>query len=130
MQEVKKTGLGRSFAVYRGLTEALPYHRLFNAPISEGAIVGSAVGYGLCGGRAVVELMYSDFIGRAGDEIFNQLSKWQAMSAVVLKMPIVVRVSVGSKYGAQHSQDWSSLITHIPGLKVVFLLQFMMLKGL
>ena len=74
-----------------------------------------------CGGRAIVELMYSDFIGRAGDEIFNQLSKWQAMSAGVLKMPIVVRVSVGSKYGAQHSQDWSSLITHIPGLKVVFL---------
>ncbi|MBN2187850.1 MAG: hypothetical protein JW699_00240, partial [Chitinispirillaceae bacterium] len=42
---------GGAFAVYRGLTEALPYHRLFNTSISEGAIVGSAVGYGLCGGR-------------------------------------------------------------------------------
>jgi len=111
---------GGAFAVYRGLTEALPYHRLFNTPISEGAIVGSAVGYGMCGGRVIAEIMYSDFIGRAGDEIFNQLSKWQAMSAGILKMPVVVRVSVGSKYGAQHSQDWSSLITHIPGLKVVF----------
>lgn len=111
---------GGAFAVYRGLTEALPYHRLFNSPISEGAIVGSAVGYGLCGGRAVVELMYCDFLGRAGDEIFNQLSKWQSMSAGVLKMPVVVRVSVGSKYGAQHSQDWTSLCAHIPGLKVVF----------
>jgi 2-oxoisovalerate dehydrogenase E1 component len=111
---------GGAFAIYRGLTEALPYHRLFNSPISEGAIVGSAVGYGLCGGRAIVELMYCDFIGRAGDEIFNQLAKWQAMSAGVLKMPVVLRVSVGSKYGAQHSQDWTSLCAHIPGLKVVF----------
>ncbi len=111
---------GGAFAVYRGLTEALPYHRLFNAPISEGAIVGTGVGYAMCGGRAVVELMYSDFLGRAGDEVFNQMSKWQAMSAGVLKMPLVLRMSIGSKYGAQHSQDWSALCTHIPGLKVVF----------
>lgn len=111
---------GGAFAVYRGLTEALPYHRLFNAPISEAAIVASAVGYGLCGGRVIAELMYCDFLGRAGDEVFNQLAKWQAMSAGVLKMPVVLRVSVGSKYGAQHSQDWTSLVAHIPGLKVVF----------
>ena len=111
---------GGAFAVYRGLTEALPYHRLFNSPISEGAIVGSGVGYALCGGRAVVELMYCDFMGRAGDELFNQVAKWQSMSAGVLKMPLVVRVSVGSKYGAQHSQDWTSLVAHIPGLKVYF----------
>jgi 2-oxoisovalerate dehydrogenase E1 component len=111
---------GGAFAVYRGLTESLPYHRLFNSPISEGAIVGSAVGYGMSGGRAIVELMYADFMGRAGDELFNQLSKWQSMSAGVIKMPIVVRISVGSKYGAQHSQDWSSLVAHIPGLKVVY----------
>ncbi len=51
---VKKTAIGAApFAVYRGLTEALPYHRLFNTSISEGAIVGSAVGYALCGGRVV-----------------------------------------------------------------------------
>ncbi|NLM10133.1 MAG: dehydrogenase [Clostridiaceae bacterium] len=111
---------GGAFAVYRGLTESLPYHRLFNSPISEGAIVGSAVGYALCGGRVVVELMYADFLGRAGDEVFNQLAKWQAMSAGQLKMPVVLRISVGSKYGAQHSQDWTSLVAHIPGLKCVF----------
>jgi 2-oxoisovalerate dehydrogenase E1 component len=111
---------GGAFGVYRGLTESLPYHRFFNAPISEAALVGSAVGYALSGGRVVVELMYADFMGRAGDEIFNQLAKWQAMSAGVLKMPVVLRVSVGAKYGAQHSQDWSSLSAHIPGLKVVY----------
>lgn len=111
---------GGAFAVYRGLTEAIPYHRFFNSPISEAAIVGSAVGYAMTGGRAVVELMYCDFLGRAGDEVFNQLSKWQSMSAGIIKMPVVVRISVGSKYGAQHSQDWSAMIAHIPGLKCVF----------
>ncbi len=111
---------GGSFAVYRGLTECLPYHRLFNSPISEAAIVGAAVGYAMEGGRAIVELMYADFVGRAGDELFNQLSKWQAMSAGQIRMPVVVRISVGAKYGAQHSQDWTALLHHIPGLKVVY----------
>jgi 2-oxoisovalerate dehydrogenase E1 component len=111
---------GGAFAVYRGLTEALPYHRLFNSPISEGAIVGTAIGYGMCGGRVIAEIMYCDFLGRSGDEVFNQLPKWQSMSGNIIKMPVVIRVSVGSKYGAQHSQDWSSLTAHIPGLKVVF----------
>ncbi|MBN1388448.1 MAG: dehydrogenase [Bacteroidales bacterium] len=111
---------GGAFAVYRGLTEALPYHRLFNSPISEGAIVGVAVGYAMSGGRVIPEIMYCDFLGRSGDEVFNQLPKWQAMSGNVLKMPVVLRVSVGSKYGAQHSQDWTSIVAHIPGLKVLF----------
>ncbi len=111
---------GGAFAVYGGLTESLPYHRLFNSPIAEASIVGTAIGYAMCGGRVIPEIMYCDFIGRAGDEIFNQLPKWQAMSGNVLKMPMVVRVSVGSKYGAQHSQDWTSLVAHIPGLKVCF----------
>jgi 2-oxoisovalerate dehydrogenase E1 component len=111
---------GGAFAVYRGLTEALPYHRLFNSPIAEAAIMGTAIGYAMCGGRVIPEFMYCDFLGRAGDEVFNQLPKWQAMSGNVLKMPVTLRVSVGSKYGAQHSQDWTALAAHIPGLKVVF----------
>ena len=111
---------GGAFAVYGGLTEALPYHRLFNSPISEAAIVGTAIGYAMCGGRVIPEIMYCDFLGRCGDEVFNQLPKWQAMSGNVLKMPVVLRVSVGSKYGAQHSQDWTSLVAHIPGIKVCF----------
>ena len=111
---------GGAYAVYQGLTESLPYHRFFNSPISEAAIVGSAVGYAMSGGRVVAEIMYADFLGRCGDEVFNQLAKWQSMSAGVLKMPVVIRVSVGSKYGAQHSQDWTALCAHIPGLKVIF----------
>jgi 2-oxoisovalerate dehydrogenase E1 component len=111
---------GGAFGVYRGLAALLPYNRLFNAPISEAAIVATAVGYAIEGGRALVELMYGDFIGRAGDEIFNQMAKWQSMSAGLLRMPVVLRCSIGSKYGAQHSQDWSALIAHIPGLKLVY----------
>ena len=111
---------GGAFGVHRGFADIIPYHRLFNSPISEAAIVSTAVGYALAGGRALVELMYADFIGRAGDEIFNQLAKWQAMSAGELRLPVVLRASVGSKYGAQHSQDWSSLITHVPGLRVIY----------
>lgn len=111
---------GGAFGAYQNVTESIPYHRFFNSPISEAAIVGTSVGYAMCGGRVMSELMYMDFIGRAGDEVFNQMSKWQAMSGDVIKMPFVLRMSVGSKYGAQHSQDWSALCTHIPGLKVVF----------
>ena len=111
---------GGAFAVYRGLTEALPYHRLFNTPISEAAIVGTAIGYAMCGGRVIPEIMYCDFLGCCGDEVFNQLPKWQAMSGNLIKMPVVLRVSVGSKYGAQHSQDWTSLAAHIPGIKICF----------
>ena len=111
---------GGAFGVHRGFADIIPYHRLFSSPVSEAAIVSTAVGYALAGGRALVELMYADFIGRAGDEIFNQLAKWQAMSAGELRLPVVLRASVGSKYGAQHSQDWSSLITHVPGLRVIY----------
>ena len=111
---------GGAFGVYRGLSDLLPHHRLFNSPISEASIVATAVGYALEGGRALVELMYADFIGRAGDEIFNQMAKWQSMSGGYLDVPVVLRCSVGSKYGAQHSQDWSSLVAHVPGLKVVY----------
>ncbi|MGI6161048.1 MAG: alpha-ketoacid dehydrogenase subunit alpha/beta [Christensenellales bacterium] len=111
---------GSAFGCYRNMELSIPYQRLFNSPIAEASIVGAAVGYAMSGGRVCVELMYIDFLGRAGDETFNQLSKWQAMSAGVLQMPVVLRMSVGSKYGAQHSQDWSALLAHIPGLKVVY----------
>ena len=111
---------GSAYGAYKKLEQSVPYERLFNAPISESAIIGAAVGYAMLGGRAAPELMYCDFLGRAGDEVFNQLAKWQAMTAGQLKMPVVVRMGVGSKYGAQHSQEWTSLCAHVPGLKVVY----------
>lgn len=111
---------GNVSGVYEGLTEALPYRRLFNAPISEGAIVSTAVGYAMAGGRAIVEMMFADFMGRAGDEIFNQMAKWQAISGGKMHLPVVLRVMVGCKYGTQHSQEWTAFPAHIPGLQVIY----------
>ncbi len=111
---------GGPYGVYEGLTEALPYYRFFNSPISESAIVATAAGYAMAGGRAIVELPFCDFLGCAGDEIFNQLSKWQFMSAGHLKMPVVLRIAIGSLYGTQHAQDFTAMTSHVPGLKVVF----------
>lgn len=111
---------GGACGVYTGLTESLPYERLFNSPISEAAIVSTAIGYAFCGGRAVIEIMFADFMARAADEIINQLAKWRSLSAGKLNLPIVLRAAVGEKYGAQHSQDLTALFAHIPGLKVVY----------
>lgn len=111
---------GNSFGVLQGLYESVPRQRLFNAPIAESSIISAGVGYAMCGGRAVPEIMWGDFLGRCADELFNQLAKWQGMSAGLVKMPCVVRVSIGAFYGAQHSQDWTSLCAHIPGLKIVY----------
>ncbi|MDR3185645.1 MAG: dehydrogenase [Christensenellaceae bacterium] len=106
--------------VYSGLNESLAYERLFNSPISEAAIVSVAIGYAFKGGRVLVEIMFADFLARAGDEIINQLAKWQSLSGGFFKLPIVIRTSVGSEYGAQHAQDLLSVVASIPGLKVVF----------
>jgi len=111
---------GSAYGAYKDLDKSVPYHRLFNTAISEAAIIGASIGYAMMGGRALPELMYCDFLGRAGDEVLNQLAKWQGMTAGQVKMPVVVRMGVGAKYGAQHSQDWSSIFAHVPGLKVVF----------
>lgn len=111
---------GGGYKVFRDMYEVTYPSHQFSTPISEAAIVGTAVGYAVAGGRACIEMMYGDFIGCAGDEIFNQMAKWQSMSAGILKMPIVLRISVGARYGAQHSQEWTSLATHIPGLKVCY----------
>jgi len=111
---------GNAFGVLQGLYESIPRHRLFNTPIAEASIISAAVGYALSGGRAVPEIMWCDFVGRCADELFNQLAKWQGMSSGLISLPVVVRIMIGAKYGAQHSQDWTSLFAHIPGLKIVY----------
>ncbi|BDV03604.1 MAG: pyruvate dehydrogenase E1 subunit beta [Candidatus Hepatoplasma scabrum] len=110
---------GGAYGVYNGLTESLPYHRLFNSPIAEAAIVGTAIGYAMAGGQAIVELEYFDFLFRAGDELSNQLSKWRSMSGGQLKLPVVVRTNIGSQYGVQHSQDYTSVLASITGINLV-----------
>ncbi len=106
--------------VYRGLTEALPYQRLFNCPISEAAAASVAAGFALCGGRVLTEIMFSDFLGCCGDELINQLPKWHALSGGRLRLPVVIRTAVGCSHGAQHAQDLSGFPASVPGLTVLY----------
>ena len=113
---------GGAFKLTKGLVEAFGRDRVFNTPISEATICGTAVGAGIAGMRPVVELMYMDFALMSSDQIANQAAKWHYMSGGQVEVPIVIRCSVGAGkgYGGQHSQSLESLFTHIPGLWVVY----------
>lgn len=113
---------GGAFKVTKGLLEAFGRHRIFNTPISEACICGTAVGASMTGLRPVAELMYMDFAFMASDPIANQAAKWHYMSGASVELPIVYRVSVGGGkgYGGQHSQSLESIFAHVPGLYVVY----------
>jgi 2-oxoisovalerate dehydrogenase E1 component len=113
---------GGAFKLTKGLLEAFGRDRVFNTPISEAAICGTAVGAAILGLRPVVELMYMDFALMASDQIANQAAKWHFMSGAQLQVPLVIRASVGAGkgYGGQHSQSLESLFTHTPGLVVLY----------
>jgi 2-oxoisovalerate dehydrogenase E1 component len=113
---------GGAFKLTKGLLEAFGRDRVFNTPISEAAICGTAVGAAILGLRPVVELMYMDFALMASDQIANQAAKWHFMSGAQLEVPLVIRASVGAGkgYGGQHSQSLESLFTHTPGLVVLY----------
>jgi pyruvate/2-oxoglutarate/acetoin dehydrogenase E1 component len=113
---------GGAFKVTKGLIDAFGRERVFNAPISEAAICGTAVGAAMTGMRPVVELMYMDFALMASDQIANQAAKWHYMSGATVEVPLVYRASVGGGkgYGGQHSQTLEAVFTHIPGLYVLY----------
>ena len=113
---------GGAFKLSKGLLETFGRNRVFNAPISEAAICGTAVGAAMIGLRPVVELMYMDFLLMAGDQVSNQAAKWHYMSGAQVEVPMVLRVSVGAGkgYGGQHSQTIESAVVHIPGLYIAY----------
>lgn len=113
---------GGAFKVTKGLLEAFGRGRVFNTPISEAAICGTAVGAAMVGLRPVIELMYMDFALMASDQISNQAAKWHYMSGAKAEIPVVYRVSVGGGkgYGGQHSQTLESVFVHIPGMYVMY----------
>ncbi len=113
---------GGAFKVTKGLLEAFGRDRVFNTPISEAAICGTAVGAAMVGLRPVVELMYMDFALMASDQISNQGAKWHYMSGAQVEVPLVIRASAGGGkgYGGQHSQTLESIFAHLPGLYVVY----------
>ena len=112
---------GGAFKVTKGLLEAFGRDRVFNTPISEACICGTAIGAAMIGLRPVIELMYFDFALMSSDQISNQAAKWHYMSGAQTEVPCVYRVSAGAGkgYGGQHSQMLESMFCHIPGLYVV-----------
>jgi pyruvate dehydrogenase E1 component beta subunit len=111
---------GGIFGVTAGLLDEFGERRVKDTPITESAIIGSAVGAAAAGLRPVVELMFIDFIGVALDQLYNQAAKMKYMFGGKAKLPLVVRTTCGAGMGAaaQHSQCLEAWFMHIPGLKV------------
>jgi 2-oxoisovalerate dehydrogenase E1 component len=111
---------GGIFGVSRGLQKQFGADRVFDTPISESAILGSAVGAGLEGVRTVVEIMWADFVFVALDQIVNQAANVRYINRSKLSAPLTVRMQQGVTPGscAQHSQSIEAILAHVPGLKV------------
>ncbi len=111
---------GTAFKVLSGLVEEFGSSRVIDTPISEAGITGLGVGGAMTGMRPVVDIMFGDFIGLAMDQIVNQAAKVHYMSGGKLKVPLVVRTTMGAtrRTAAQHSQSLQAWVSHVPGLKV------------
>ncbi|MEW6266747.1 MAG: alpha-ketoacid dehydrogenase subunit beta [Thermodesulfobacteriota bacterium] len=112
---------GGIFGVTAGLIQEFGEKRVRDTPITESAIIGTAVGAAVGGLRPVAELMFVDFIGVALDQLYNQAAKMKYMFGGKAKIPLVLRASCGAGIGAaaQHSQCLEAWFMHVPGLKVV-----------
>lgn len=112
--------LGHAWGPTRGLHNRFP-NQIFDAPITEAAFVGAAVGAAATGLRPVADLLFVDFAGVCFDQILNQAAKLRYMVGGKAAVPLVIRAmwGTGMRRAAQHSQALYSLFTHIPGLKVV-----------
>lgn len=112
---------GTAFKVLKGLVEEFGPSRVIDTPISEAGITGLGVGGAMTGMRPIVDIMFGDFIALAMDQIVNQAAKVHYMSGGKLKVPLVVRTTMGAtrRTAAQHSQSLQAWVSHVPGLKVV-----------
>src|SRR6202012_1842392 len=113
-------GAGGIFGASRGLQKTYGADRVFDTPISESAILGSAAGAALMGMKPIVEIMWGDFMLVALDQIINQAANVRYITGGRSGAPIVVRTQQGATQGScpQHSQCLEALLAHIPGLRV------------
>ncbi|NLY66397.1 MAG: alpha-ketoacid dehydrogenase subunit beta [Tissierellia bacterium] len=113
---------GGCFGVTGDLVKEFGEKRVRDTPISEGAIVGCAVGAASTGLRPIAELMFIDFVTVGMDQLVNQAAKMRYMFGGKISLPMVVRMptGAGSRAAAQHSQSLEAWLTHVPGLKVVY----------
>jgi pyruvate dehydrogenase E1 component beta subunit len=111
---------GTAFKVLTGLVQEFGPQRVIDSPISEAGITGIGVGAAMTGMRPVVDIMFGDFITLTMDQMVNQAAKIHYMSGGKLKVPMVLRTTMGAtrRSAAQHSQSLHALLSHIPGLKV------------
>jgi pyruvate dehydrogenase E1 component beta subunit len=112
---------GTAFKVLSGLIDEFGPERVIDSPISEPGITGLGVGAAMTGMRPVVDIMFGDFITLTMDQMVNQAAKTHYMSGGRLKVPLVLRTTMGAgrRSAAQHSQSLHAWFSHIPGLKVV-----------
>ena len=117
----EECGFDGLYGVSTDLEKEFGTKRVIATPISEAGFVGMAVGAAMRGMRPVAELMYIDFIGVCMDQIINQAAKMCYMTGGQISVPMVLRLPMGSgrRNAGQHSQNLESLLTHIPGLKVI-----------
>jgi pyruvate dehydrogenase E1 component beta subunit len=113
---------GGCFGVSAGMFDEFGDRRVRDTPISEGAIIGAAVGSAACGLRPIAELMFMDFATVGMDQIVNQAAKLRYMTGGKITLPIVIRLPEGGgvSAAAQHSQSLEAWLAHVPGLKVVY----------
>ncbi|WP_304508640.1 alpha-ketoacid dehydrogenase subunit beta [Anaerotignum sp.] len=113
---------GGCFGVSAGMFNEFGEKRVRDTPISEGAIIGTAVGSAATGLRPIAELMFCDFLTVGMDQLVNQAAKMRYMFGGKISMPMVVRLpnGAGVSAAAQHSQSLEAWVTHVPGLKVVY----------
>ena len=106
---------------YRGLQKEFGHNRIVDTPISENTIMGAAVGAAIAGTRPIAELRYCDFGLCVADEIINQAAKLRYMMGGQVKVPVVIRQSIGIRSGlaAQHSQSTEAIWVNTPGLVVI-----------
>ncbi|HYY26090.1 MAG TPA: alpha-ketoacid dehydrogenase subunit beta [Candidatus Udaeobacter sp.] len=111
---------GTPFKVLSGLAAEFGTQRVIDSPISEAGISGIGVGAAMTGMRPVVDIMFGDFITLTMDQLVNQAAKIRYMSGGKLKVPMVLRTTLGAtrRSAAQHSQSLHAWLSHIPGLKV------------
>ena len=113
--------LGGVFRVTEGLLSEFGPQRVFNTPIAESAIVGTAIGLAMRGYRPVVEIQFDGFVFPAFDQITTQLARMTYRSEGFLTMPVVVRIPYGGGIGAveHHSESPEAYFAHTPGLRVI-----------
>ncbi len=112
---------GGPFGLTKGLVDEHGRQRVRNTPISEGAVMGVAVGLALAGARPFVDLMFCDFMTAASDQLFNHAAKIHFMSGGSYSVPLAVWMvgGAGTRWGAQHSQRLDAWIASVPGIKVL-----------